>query len=276
MTWNPDSGNAQASVNVNSQVIASIESVSAQGLAKLQHKFSTSDGQTTGDGELAETAPLIYPALDQLRAHADGETLTKMGKGKAWMNDYMDRRAQAEYAMQNPDGTLAQGPKPVFHSVYSDPAHPASSGNPWSLITAGKWNPPMGIAARMGQGQDGRSGRGLLDRGRGSSDGRAGLLGRGDSGLLGRSGGGLLAGRGNRGLGGRAALIGDRFNSRSAGRVGGDSYNEPVQVSRDSSSSGSRGGGAGRLRDGRRGGERGLQKILKKVRPSCHRWLLHR
>jgi hypothetical protein len=47
-------------------------------------------------------------------------------------------------AGQNPDSALAKlnGPTPKFTSRYADPNNPASSGNLFSLLTGGHFNPP--------------------------------------------------------------------------------------------------------------------------------------
>jgi hypothetical protein len=258
MTWNPDSETVQGSVDLSSAVATSLERTFAPGVGKIKHKFSSSDGLAAGDAELPETAPLVYPVLDQLSSQADDKSLSKYAMGKVWLNDYFDRRAQAEHMIHNPDGKLAQGPKPAFKSIYSDPTHPASSGNPWSLITGGRWRPPtvFGVLA---------SGRGLLEEARG---GRSGLFGR-DSG---RS-------RGDGGISGREGLLGRARGSQSfrghddshldAGNHQSPSYDQRGQ-SRTSllggrGRSGLLGGGPG----GRQGNQ-GLRKVLQKVRDLPH------
>ena len=81
------------------------------------------------------------------------------------MGSYLDKRAQAQHAFENPDSVLNKGPKPEFTSRHADPRHPASSGNLVSLVTGAHVNPPE-------RGYWGRGG------GRGLRWWEAGLLGR--------------------------------------------------------------------------------------------------
>ena len=103
-----------------------------------------SSGKTYGDLELPEAAPLIFPALDQLAASTTEEGVKKQNKMKSsqkFVADYFDRRAQAKYATENPNSSLAQSPSAGFTSRYSDPNHPANSGSLISLVTGGMLNP---------------------------------------------------------------------------------------------------------------------------------------
>lgn len=67
----------------------------------------------------------------------------------------MDRRAQAEWAGRHLQDALANtGPKGTFISRYSDPNHPASSGDPLALVTGGRVQLPtiqMSSGGRIGQ-----------------------------------------------------------------------------------------------------------------------------
>jgi hypothetical protein len=56
-------------------------------------KFSSSSGKTIED-EIPEVAPLIYPGLDEL---PEGEKKGRMKRTGAFLADYFDRRAQAEF-----------------------------------------------------------------------------------------------------------------------------------------------------------------------------------
>ncbi|CAD6446038.1 b9ebadb1-6125-4a64-b8c0-a1a5ee814530 [Sclerotinia trifoliorum] len=78
--------------------------------------------------QLPPSAPLIYPE-DERRAQQTG--LKKMGH---FISDYGDRRAQARYASNNPDSSLAS-PLPKFGNRWADPNHPANGGGLKSLLT---------------------------------------------------------------------------------------------------------------------------------------------
>ncbi|KAF7867504.1 uncharacterized protein EAF02_009695 [Botrytis sinoallii] len=164
LTWNPDDGNHTSMVDMTSTISKSIDPQTGE--SKTRNKFHTSSGNTYGDFEFPEAAPLVFPALDAALTNVGSEgeerLKEKLKRKGDFVSDYMDRRARAQYAAQNPNSFLSTGPKEKFTSRYADPNHPASSGNPWSLVTGGKFNPPMGkdlMAARMGgQGFGGRGG----------------------------------------------------------------------------------------------------------------------
>ncbi|CZR64616.1 uncharacterized protein PAC_14514 [Phialocephala subalpina] len=194
LTWNPQSADAQNTVNLTSAVATSSPS-SLSATQKFRHKFQSSSGNGF---EFGETAPLIFPALEHAAAQ-DGEEGAKMRdklkKKGEFVGDYWDKRAQAKYAAKNPDSMLAVGPKPEFTSRYADPNHPASSGNLISLVTGGHINPPSRRDMMMQRGQGGFGGFGggfgggrmdaISARREMMGGGLGGLLG-GRSGMMGR------------------------------------------------------------------------------------------
>jgi hypothetical protein len=108
-----------------------------------------SSGVTTGEMSLPESAPLIYPALDTAAANAASTDQALPDKKQnalkssgGFLADYLDRRAQAEYAGSNPNSKLAvPPPSEKFASRYSDPNHPANSGTIFALLTGGHFDP---------------------------------------------------------------------------------------------------------------------------------------
>ncbi|TGO14648.1 hypothetical protein BTUL_0050g00430 [Botrytis tulipae] len=187
LTWNPDDGNPTSMVDMASAISQSIDPQTGE--SKTRNKFHTSSGNTYGDFEFPEAAPLVFPALDaaltNMGSEGEEKLKEKLKRKGDFVSDYMDRRARAQYAAQNPNSFLSTGPKEKFTSRYADPNHPASSGNPWSLVTGGKFNPPMGkdlMAARMGGRGGGLGGLGAVFGGersylggrRAQSDGRIG------------------------------------------------------------------------------------------------------
>ncbi|KAJ5573484.1 uncharacterized protein N7459_007911 [Penicillium hispanicum] len=124
-------------------------------------------GQTHGEIELPEAAPLVYPDLDEVAARAmEGEAKSesagprdKLKGAGTWVQDYLDRKSQASFVSArfhalistrvraNKDQELKhQGSslsvpgsaRKGFVSRYSDPNHPANNGNLVSVLTGGR------------------------------------------------------------------------------------------------------------------------------------------
>ncbi|KAI1291581.1 hypothetical protein F5Y03DRAFT_376377, partial [Xylaria venustula] len=150
MTWKPsEPGQMMTDVNLDMDpAIASATTQDEQGsLKKMKNKFAQSNGATTF--EWPETAPLVFPVLDNL---SDAETEKKQNvlkRAGAFVGEYMDSRSRAQWAGQNPDSKMANtGRKEQFHSRYSDPNHPASSGDPLALLTGGNLQSFVGGRSR--------------------------------------------------------------------------------------------------------------------------------
>ncbi|KAE8377724.1 hypothetical protein BDV26DRAFT_263034 [Aspergillus bertholletiae] len=140
MTWKPESTSAVTSFDLNSTVATSLDHGGSGAFNKMKHMFKSSHGNTYGDMPFPETAPLIFPDLDELAAQGvAGEAQIKSAKSsrREFVADYLDRRSQAQFEMENPDNALNKAPKPQFTSRYADPSHPASSGSALGLITGG-------------------------------------------------------------------------------------------------------------------------------------------
>ncbi|KAI4716242.1 hypothetical protein E4T48_07543 [Aureobasidium sp. EXF-10727] len=142
MTWNPDSNNKVEQVNI-SETVASLNKGS-KGVAVVGDKFRSSDGTTYGELAFPEVAPLVFPTLDELAAQTGPDAAKKksnVAKGMTFVANYWDKRATAEYSMQNPDSVLAQVPQGEFNSRYADPNHAAASGSLISFVSGGKLIP---------------------------------------------------------------------------------------------------------------------------------------
>ncbi|EIT81224.1 hypothetical protein BDV35DRAFT_359901 [Aspergillus flavus] len=140
MTWKPESSSTVTSFDLNSTVATSLDHGGSGAYNKMKHMFKSSHGNTYGDMPFPETAPLIFPDLDELAAQGvDGEARIKSAKSsrREFVADYLDRRSQAQFEMEHPDNALNKAPKPQFTSRYADPSHPASSGSALGLITGG-------------------------------------------------------------------------------------------------------------------------------------------
>lgn len=68
-------------------------------------KLKSSNGKPFGAYEFPETAPLVYPALDYLALKDDEKSQGKrykLKRSRAFLEDYMDRRAQARFVSLHP------------------------------------------------------------------------------------------------------------------------------------------------------------------------------
>jgi hypothetical protein len=99
MTWNPESDQRTDTIDITSSILSKTTSSSST-TQKLKSKLKSSDGNTYGDLEFPEVAPLIFPALDELADQTGEEAATKREKlkrAKNFTSEYFDRRAVAKY-----------------------------------------------------------------------------------------------------------------------------------------------------------------------------------
>ena len=97
LTWSPETDETVVGVNINETIHQNI--TPPQGLAKVVRNFSPSMGRTNGVA-FTETAPLVFPVLDQLDDSHTGEAKTtkeKIRNVKSFTGEYFDRRAQAKF-----------------------------------------------------------------------------------------------------------------------------------------------------------------------------------
>ena len=140
VTYKPESTSAHESLDI-SKAISNYATPAEGKMKAFGQSMRLSSGKTYGEMELPEAAPLIFPALDRVAEDNSAEGVKKQNKLKSkqkFVADYFDRRAQAQYAAENPGSSLAvpTGEK-QFASRYSDPNHPANSGSLVSLLTGG-------------------------------------------------------------------------------------------------------------------------------------------
>ncbi|OKO97812.1 hypothetical protein PENSUB_9738 [Penicillium subrubescens] len=140
MTWDPELPDAPSTtIDLNSFISKAVGGGGSDTLGRLRHKFKSSDGKAYGN-IFPEVAPLVFPQIDQLASDKDAQKkFANLKRKKEFVGGYLDKRAQAKFAAENPDSHLSQGPKPTFSSRYADPNHAASSGDPLALITAGRF-----------------------------------------------------------------------------------------------------------------------------------------
>ncbi|KPM36584.1 hypothetical protein AK830_g9993 [Neonectria ditissima] len=138
LTYNPDAAEIEKQSSMSLTIATSLN---PSGMGKITHKLRSSSGEV----EFPESAPLVFPALDDLDDQQSQEAKTKkvnISGARQYVDEYYDKRAQALFSAEHPDSTLAQVPQPTFTSRYADPNHPASSGSFRSLVTGGYINPP--------------------------------------------------------------------------------------------------------------------------------------
>lgn len=148
-TWKPSKpGEVVTQVTFDAAIDQAAQNVSgsgSEGSSGIRNKMQASHGTT--NFEWPESAPLVFPTLDKLSATPEGRQAVEdaekkqpnsMKRSMLFAMDYMDKRAQAQWANDHPESQLSQlGVKPEFHSRYADPNHPASSGSLFALLTGG-------------------------------------------------------------------------------------------------------------------------------------------
>lgn len=217
VTWNPEAGDARTAVDFETLAKKAMANTGKNPMTKLKK----SNASTHGEFEWPEIAPLVYPTPDELAATQaaakKAEQTSSLQKKKVFVEDYMDRRAQAKFvsfcvcknrqklhktdrisnqAMENPDSALAAGPKAKFTSRFADPSHAANSGSLVALISGGAIQMPERkdlLTYRGGRGRDGRlGGRAAFGRGFGRGEASGGAesgMQRGLGGMSGARGG---------------------------------------------------------------------------------------
>jgi hypothetical protein len=129
MTWKP---NQRDTILTRSEFDMHSSIAKASDASKSRRMFESSSGATAF--EWPQTAPLEFPALEGLTEEKQA-VAKRSGK---FVSEYMDKRARAKWAGDNPDSALANSTgKETFASRYADPNHPASSGDPIALLTGG-------------------------------------------------------------------------------------------------------------------------------------------
>ncbi len=114
-------------------------------------------------GELAlpEAAPLVYSTIDLAAARAadgaepkrDKKESNEFKSSSAFVADYLDRRAQAEYAGKYSGSKLSTpaDPNKRFASRFTDPNHPVNSGSIVALFSGGTFDPKARTRTRRAE-----------------------------------------------------------------------------------------------------------------------------
>lgn len=139
MTYNPNSSGRVEQVNLSDTIASRSENVDT-----MSDKYRRTDGTTRGEMSFPQSAPLVFPDLDQLAAETGKEGENKQNaivQKMAYVGKYWDKRATAQYAIGNANTPLAQIPQPEFQSRYADPKTHAASGSLISFVSGGKLVP---------------------------------------------------------------------------------------------------------------------------------------
>ena len=149
MTYQPDmadefvlEANTSSSTTMTlSRKLADSDSITKQLLRRLRE----SSGTTT-ELQLPQCATLVHPTLDNALTSTNltdskKSVLTKKG---AILNDYLDRRAQTEFAVVNPKSKIAAAlpsQQSSYVNRFADPNHPVNSGSIFGLFSGGTFDP---------------------------------------------------------------------------------------------------------------------------------------
>jgi hypothetical protein len=139
MIWKPSVSSLITNVAMDNTAAEQSESLNVD--KKAIDKFKGGASTSRGNVQFPDAAPLTFPILNDVADSTDQTNRTikeRLKRSVQSNNDYFDRRAQAKYAMLNPESGLSNlGVRPEFKSRYSDPSHPAASGSLLGLITGG-------------------------------------------------------------------------------------------------------------------------------------------
>ena len=179
----------------------------------FKRSIRMASGKSNVDEMPLEIAPLIYPDLDDMirrpELPRDESFKQRIMRNKDFVADYFDRRAQADFAGNNPNAALtkASGDMPEFKTRFGDPNAACNNGHLISLVTGGK------VIVQDRESLASRGGGRL-----GSGQQRGGLLGSSLGG--GRQEFGTVDTRGGRGVGGLGGLLDARSRSHDGSRGG--------------------------------------------------------
>lgn len=155
MTYKPELiGQNFVDIDINSANSALMKSLSNPG-----GKLRTSDGKSRGEFSIPQAAPLVFPTIDKAASAvaADGQPIAQekqsaMKRSGKFIADYIDRRAQAEYAGTHGEDSKLAVPgatdQTKFASRFSDPNHPVNSGSIIALLTGGYVDPKAMVRGR--------------------------------------------------------------------------------------------------------------------------------
>jgi hypothetical protein len=153
---NPDDMIMTAEATTDTAAVALVKQSSATHTQQLMRRLRESSGKTT-DAQMPEFAPLIHPALDMVlsssslttsttSATENSKALSLVKRKSSLVQEYLDRRTQADFAIKNPKSkyTAALGPtaqENAYVNRYANPDHPVNNGSIFALLTGGTFDP---------------------------------------------------------------------------------------------------------------------------------------
>ena len=146
LAWKPSQpGEIVSQVHFDGAIQQATQNAMAtESTGTFRHRMQASHATT--NFEWPESAPLVFPDLDKGPSTANVETASETGSkkpnkfysGMKFVQEYLDNRGQAAWNTDNSNSHLAHlAPQAEFHSRYSDPNNPASSGSLVALVTGG-------------------------------------------------------------------------------------------------------------------------------------------
>lgn len=136
-------------VDINQNIAEAIEKRESDEGKFWKGLMKGAASKTTHEEEIPEFAPLVFPYLD---AMSEAEKKSSIQQKGAFLADYFDRRAQANFALDHPESKLADvAPRKEWASEYADPANPKSKGGLLSTVSGGYIDPTSRLTARRKQ-----------------------------------------------------------------------------------------------------------------------------
>lgn len=93
MTYKPDSSSTVEGINIDAVVVKSVATNKDGAQGQFHNAFYQSGGVFHGEWQIPESAPLIFPGIESMGA----EKQSYFKKKSAFLSNYLDRRAQAEF-----------------------------------------------------------------------------------------------------------------------------------------------------------------------------------
>jgi hypothetical protein len=192
MTFQPSSSQNIIDVSLHSNSTTTTALTQNMAHASKLGKLQGSAGTSHGEPAIPAAAPLIYPSIDAAASLASQHNQpptepqqNALKRSSAFLKDYLDRRAAAEYAGTHGSASklaLPDSEELQFASRYSDPNHPANSGGILALLTGGAVDPRAKLLGKRAEGRARMMGKTPLteqerrnvEMGRGVGGGRSG------------------------------------------------------------------------------------------------------
>ncbi|KAK5172100.1 uncharacterized protein LTR77_003738 [Saxophila tyrrhenica] len=122
-----------------SRALTSESASSGQSMSQRMQGLRLFSQTTKGSCAIPESAPLIFPDVDNAVALEGEESFKAKAKdAKGFLADYFDRKAQAKYATADPNSSLnVPDEQRAFRSKLADPSHPMYNGGIVGFVSGG-------------------------------------------------------------------------------------------------------------------------------------------